>query len=236
MKKITYSIFVFTFLCIYVINAQTPKQTTATNLTNNKIPVRMTLTNMAKTKPLPNETILFVNQKTKKETATKTNKEGKTEVALEKGFIYDVKFRATGGDTYDYGPLEIENNATGFTLTLQYEPPRNFELKNVEFDSGKATLKPVSFAALGELIELMKLKPTTEIEIRGHTDNVGTPAANLKLSEARAKAVVDYVILKGIDKKRLTFKGFGDTQPKNSNDTPQNRQKNRRTEASVTKD
>lgn len=240
MKKI-FCIALLFFSCIWIINAQKTNPNTnnsTTNTQNNKALIKLTLMNMAKTKVLPNETILFVNDKTKKENATKTNKDGKAEISLDKGFTYNVKFKAVGGDTYDYGPLELENNPTltGFTLALQYDPPRSFTLKNVEFDSGKSTLKPISFSALNELVELMKAKPTIEIEIRGHTDNVGNAESNLKLSDARAKAVMNYVISKGIQKTRLTSVGLGDTQPKEDNNTPEGRQKNRRTEANITKE
>ncbi len=238
MKKNIVSILIGLILFAHIsqkIQAQKPPKT---DVVNNKALIKLSLMDMKKTKVLPNETILFVNQSTKKINSVKTSKEGKAEISLDKGFTYNVQFKATGGDILDYGPLELENspNLTGFTLDLQYDPPRNFTLENVEFDSGKVTLKPISFTNLNELLDLMKLKPTTEIEIRGHTDNVGNADANLKLSEARAKAVVDYLILKGIAKNRLSFKGFGDTKPRETNDTPQGRQKNRRTEANIIKD
>jgi outer membrane protein OmpA-like peptidoglycan-associated protein len=67
------------------------------------------------------------------------------------------------------------------------------------------------------------------IEIHGHTDNIGDEASNQQLSEARAKAVYDYLIQKGIIASRLAYKGFGKTQPIASNDTPEGRQTNRRT-------
>jgi outer membrane protein OmpA-like peptidoglycan-associated protein len=75
--------------------------------------------------------------------------------------------------------------------------------------------------------------PTLRIEISGHTDNVGSKSYNKKLSEKRAKAVVDYLVDKGIDKSRLAFAGYGFAQPIASNDTPLGRQKNRRTEFKV---
>ncbi|TAE74260.1 MAG: OmpA family protein [Bacteroidetes bacterium] len=232
-KTILFTFIYFTFQLI--IFAQSPTKSTTDN---NKALIKLSLMNMKKTKVLPNETILFANQTNKKIFSIKTSKEGKAEIYLDKGFTYNVQFKAIGGDIYDYGPLELENSPTltGFTLDLQYDPPRSFTLKNVEFDSGKSTLKPISFPNLNELVDLMKLKPTTEIEIRGHTDNVGNAEANLKLSEARAKAVVDYIVTKGIEKKRLSFKGFGDKEPKETNDTPEGRQKNRRTEANIIKD
>jgi len=68
------------------------------------------------------------------------------------------------------------------------------------------------------------------IQINGHTDNVGTDASNQQLSEARAKAVYDYLCTKGLAANRLKYKGYGEAQPLNSNDTTEGRTSNRRTE------
>lgn len=67
-----------------------------------------------------------------------------------------------------------------------------------------------------------------EIEINGHTDNIGKEADNQKLSEKRAEAIVDYLVSKGIEKRRLSAAGFGSTQPIASNETEEGRKKNRR--------
>ncbi len=106
-------------------------------------------------------------------------------------------------------------------------------LKNIFFDSGKSTLKPESEKELENLLKLLNEIPTLKIEISGHTDNVGSAAFNKNLSEKRAKAVVDYLVGKGINADRLTFMGYGFDQPKASNDTPEGRQENRRTEFKV---
>jgi flagellar motor protein MotB len=102
-------------------------------------------------------------------------------------------------------------------------------LRNVFFDFNKYDLKPESRVELDKLVQLMSENPGLKIRLEGHTDNVGNAAQNLKLSENRAKAVVDYLISKGIGKERLTSKGFGATQPVAGNDTEEGRAKNRRT-------
>jgi outer membrane protein OmpA-like peptidoglycan-associated protein len=99
----------------------------------------------------------------------------------------------------------------------------------------KYDLKPSSQIGLEEVIRLLKENPTLTIQINGHTDNVGSAADNLVLSENRAKAVVNYLKSHGIDGKRLLYKGFGDTQPVSTNDTEEGRAKNRRTELKVLK-
>jgi outer membrane protein OmpA-like peptidoglycan-associated protein len=109
------------------------------------------------------------------------------------------------------------------------------ELRNVFFDTGKDVLRQDSYAQLTELITYLTQKPKSEIEIRGHTDNVGNDADNQGLSERRAKAVYDYLIGKGINPIRLKYMGLGETTPVDSNETLEGRQKNRRVEFQVTK-
>ena len=90
-----------------------------------------------------------------------------------------------------------------------------------------------SRAELDKLVDFLKFNNTIVIEISGHTDNVGDKKANILLSQNRAKAVNDYLISHGIVQQRLKFKGYGDTKPIASNDTPEGRQQNRRTEFKV---
>lgn len=106
-------------------------------------------------------------------------------------------------------------------------------LKNIFFDFNKYDLKPASQIELEEVIRLLKENPQVSIQINGYTDNVGKEADNLLLSENRAKSVVNYLKSKGIDAKRLFFKGYGDEQPVSSNDTEEGRAKNRRTELKI---
>ena len=103
-------------------------------------------------------------------------------------------------------------------------------LKNVFFESGSADLKSTSIAELTRLKELLEEHPTLNIQINGHTDNVGSDADNLKLSNDRAKAVQDYLIQNGIAANRLRYKGYGEDQPIDTNDTEDGRRNNRRTE------
>jgi outer membrane protein OmpA-like peptidoglycan-associated protein len=113
------------------------------------------------------------------------------------------------------------------------EPNAMIVLKNIFFDLNKFDLKPQSQVELDQVIRLMKENITVKIEISGHTDNIGKPTDNIKLSEARAKAVVYYLISKGINTTRLSFKGLGETKPIAENSTEEGRAKNRRTELKV---
>jgi len=82
-------------------------------------------------------------------------------------------------------------------------------------------------------VELLKNNPGIRLEISGHTDNVGSYRANLKLSEARAKSVVDYLVGQGIDKKRLEYKGYSFNEPIADNNTEEGRSQNRRVEFKI---
>ncbi|MGN6351853.1 MAG: OmpA family protein, partial [Parafilimonas sp.] len=107
-------------------------------------------------------------------------------------------------------------------------------LKNIQFNSKSYTLEPVSMIELNKLVQLMNDNPSIKIQINGYTDDVGSDADNLLLSQNRSKAVVDYLISKSIDAKRLTSKGFGETKPVADNSTEEGRALNRRTEFIVT--
>jgi outer membrane protein OmpA-like peptidoglycan-associated protein len=112
-------------------------------------------------------------------------------------------------------------------------------LKNIFFEFDKADLLPESKMELDRLVELLNRYPAMKIEIGGHTDSKGNDEYNLKLSQARAQAVVDYLINKGISKDRLQAKGYGETKPIAPNQNPdgsdneEGRQLNRRTEFKI---
>jgi outer membrane protein OmpA-like peptidoglycan-associated protein/tetratricopeptide (TPR) repeat protein len=106
-------------------------------------------------------------------------------------------------------------------------------LKNIFFDSKKADLQITSFAELDKVVALMLENSNLVIQISGFTDNVGKPADNLLLSNNRSKAVVNYLLKKGVAIKRLVGKGFGETKPIATNNTEQGKAQNRRTEMSV---
>ncbi|HUZ60601.1 MAG TPA: OmpA family protein [Hanamia sp.] len=123
-----------------------------------------------------------------------------------------------------------------FTADIPMEPIEanaKVILKNVFFDTKKTNLKPESISELDNVVRLMNENPNMKVRISGFTDNVGTPADNLKLSTGRALSVVNYLLYKGVRKDRLSYKGFGETNPIATNDTKQGRALNRRTELSV---
>jgi OmpA family/WD40-like Beta Propeller Repeat len=103
-------------------------------------------------------------------------------------------------------------------------------LKNIQFETNAALLQPVSFIELNKLLQLLNDNLSVKVQINGHTDNTGTDARNNQLSTERSKAVADYLVSKGIDANRLTWKGFGAARPVADNATDEGRALNRRTE------
>lgn len=106
-------------------------------------------------------------------------------------------------------------------------------LNNVFFETGRWEILKESEYELNKVAELLEKNPALKIELGGHTDNVGRPEDNQRLSEQRAKAVYDYIVGKGIAANRLAYKGYGETQPVATNDTEEGRGENRRTEIKV---
>jgi peptidoglycan-associated lipoprotein len=107
-------------------------------------------------------------------------------------------------------------------------------LENIFFDLDKSSLRPESKIELDKFAEFLTQYPELKIEIGGHTDNRGDKVYNQKLSEARAKAVVDYLVGKGVDGKRLSWKGYGDTMPTVKDaQTEEQHQLNRRIEYTI---
>ena len=113
------------------------------------------------------------------------------------------------------------------------EEGKKIVLNNIFFQTGKSELTESSALEIGKLYDLLVQNPSINVEISGHTDNVGGDAENMKLSFDRAKVVVEALVTKGIPATRLIAKGYGKTQPIAPNDTAENKQLNRRTEFKI---
>ncbi|MBI5915533.1 MAG: OmpA family protein [Bacteroidetes bacterium] len=106
-------------------------------------------------------------------------------------------------------------------------------LDHVYFETGSAKLSDLSKYELDNLVAVLNKYPKMTVEVAGHTDNVGDAAANLSLSQTRAKSVYDYLTGKGIAGTRLTARGYGQSKPVDTNDTEEGKAKNRRTEFQI---
>ncbi|MBC7451117.1 MAG: PD40 domain-containing protein, partial [Cytophagales bacterium] len=165
------------------------------------------------------------------------SKTGKYTVVLPAGKNYGISVEAPGylfqSKNIDIPSLETYLEIVDTICLSQMKVGTSIVLRNVFFDVNKSILRPESVQELDRLTDILKKNPSLKIEISGHTDSDGNDDANLKLSNDRAKAVVDYLIAKGIPANRLTWKGYGETAPMAQNDTPENKQQNRRTEFKV---
>ncbi|MCX7980247.1 MAG: OmpA family protein [Bacteroidia bacterium] len=106
-------------------------------------------------------------------------------------------------------------------------------LRNIFFDFDKATLRPESKAELERVYQLLVENPRLKIRIAGHTDSMGSDEYNQKLSENRARAVYEYLIQRGISADRLSYIGYGESKPVDTNETDEGRQNNRRVELEI---
>lgn len=110
---------------------------------------------------------------------------------------------------------------------------KTFILKNIFFDFDKSDLQPASYVELNLLVDYLKQNHDIAIEIGGHTDDQGSDDYNNRLSLARAKAVYDYLLSKGIEASQVSYKGYGKSQPIADNSTEEGRAANRRTEFKI---
>jgi len=184
--------------------------------------------------PQANSRVSFTDKISKRTFTHTTDATGAFSVLLPTGRTYTVKYKAFVDVETDLElNLPKEKNPYMINYTITVAPPRYFTLDNVNFDSGKSSLRVESFKSLNELVDYLKLKPKMVIEIAGHTDNIGNSEVNLKLSQERANTVKSYLLKKGIPASRVKAQGYGDNEPISSNDTPEGRQQNRRTEVRI---
>ena len=182
----------------------------------------------------PGDKIFFVSKKTEKVYSEVSDKNGKFKIKLPNGSEYQIKIKSFDQDmNYTAVDVAAADYDMEFDVNISYELPKTYTLKDVHFDTNKATLKTSSYKSLNELAEFMLIKKTLKIELAGHTDSDGDPEMNLKLSQRRAETVRSYLIKKGVPENRLTAKGYGEAQPIADNSTSAGKQLNRRTEVRI---
>lgn len=167
-----------------------------------------------------------------------TDEQGNYLITLPVGKDYAFNVNRKGYLFYSENyPLSKESSDSVYQKNIPLQPIEvnaSVVLNNIFFDVNKYTLDTASQVELDRVVQLLSENPAVKIEISGHTDNTGKPVDNLTLSNNRAKAVINYLVLKGIAAQRLVAKGFGETRPIADNKTEEGRAKNRRTEMRVT--
>ncbi len=151
---------------------------------------------------------------------------------------YQITAEAKGYNprTVIVDPKDIDANKKVQRDIILTPSGETMRLNNLIFPQGKAVIDPKSFNELDEVAQMMKENPKMIIQLEGHTDNVGSPKANMKLSEERVEAVKKYLVSKGIAKDRIKTKALGGSQPLANEMTQQARALNRRVEMRILKD
>jgi OmpA-OmpF porin, OOP family len=189
-----------------------------------------------KTKQPVSTKIIYEDLKTGKEmgTAQSNYQTGEYRIVLPTGAHYGFLAQAPGyisiSSNQDLTRLEEYQEMERDLYLEPEEVGASIALNNVFFDTNKSTLKPESHSELNRLIKYLRENPSFEIEVAGHTDNVGQSTVNQQLSYNRAAVVAKYLTGKGLAKNRLQVQGYGKTKPVASNDTEKGRSQNRRVE------
>lgn len=170
-------------------------------------------------------------------TAISNEETGEYQIVLPYGQNYRFNAIASGyyavSENMDLSNLKEYKEIKRDLYLVPIEVGQVVRLNNIFFEFGKAELKQESFTELDRVVTLLNDNPSMSIEIAGHTDNVGSDADNLKLSQDRANAVVAYIVSKGIPASRIVAKGYGESVAIADNNTEEGRAVNRRVEFKI---
>lgn len=193
--------------------------------------------------PIRKSQVVVTDNKTGKVTGTyNPNDKGEYYFNIQRGNDYNVSYEAAGY-LFQSENINVAKDKTYSELTKniilgKITKGAKVVLNNIFFDSGKSTLRKESNVELDKLFKLLNDQANLKIEVGGHTDDKGDDNVNLKLSQARADAVVNYLIIKGADRSRIIAQGYGEAQPLAPNSVggkpnPKNMQINRRVEFKI---
>lgn len=152
----------------------------------------------------------------------------------QRGGLVQVTSSEVAGDTSDYTLTVVRSTEMAQEMSSgwaeEIDRSGRVAVYGIEFDPGKATIRGEAEPVLQEIVTLLESQPSLRLRVEGHTDNTGSAEANQKLSEQRAKAVVDWLTKNGITSGRLVSSGEGSSYPVADNRTEEGRAKNRRVE------
>jgi outer membrane protein OmpA-like peptidoglycan-associated protein len=166
---------------------------------------------------------------------------GNEYVALRAGDRYEIESTSSNGYAFNSTTIDLTskdattqaaNVNVGMKLT-KLEKDAKLELKNINFESNSVQLSEGSYQELLRVVKLMEENPTLKVEIAAHTDDIGASEYNRILSDRRAQSVVEYLIDNRITSSKFQAKGYGESEPLATNDSDENRAKNRRVELKV---
>lgn len=213
-----------------------------TSLMLGTISVKGMLTDKDKL-PIKKSQIIVTDNKTSTVVGTFTpNEKGEYYFNVQRGNDYNVSYEAPGylfhSENINVPKERLYSEITKDITLMRIAKGAKIVLNNIFFDSGKSTLRKESNIELDKLYKILMEQEKIKIEIGGHTDNAGNYYTNINLSAARAEAVVNYLILKGVDRMKIVSQGYGDAQPiapntVNGKPNPKGMQLNRRVEFKV---
>ncbi len=226
---------------IYVVKwpePEPPKKDEPKKVVNPITMLKGTITDALTEKPLGAKILIVDNEKNQVISEMHSNEAtGNYLVILPSGKNYGIAVQHPDymfhSENFDIPSSEDYQEVTKDVELKKVAIGTKIILRNIFFDFDRATLRPESTAELERLTKLLNDLPNLKIEISGHTDSKGSDEYNKKLSERRAKTVVDHLIGKGIATGRLQFAGYGEERPIDTNDTDEGRQQNRRTEFEI---
>jgi len=181
--------------------------------------------------PIEGQYLRIIDLETNNEFEVVTDKKGAIDFLIPAKKVYKIIIETFYGKVHEIEmALPDSTNLTlNYTLTLE----TSNEL-DISFSSNSYELDSKSYPYIDQLLNWLNDNKKLRIEIRGHTDNIGSPSSNLLLSKDRAESVRKYLIGKGVNPSRIISKGLGETMPIEENSTDKGRAKNRRTEVIVT--
>lgn len=195
------------------------------------------VTDKVSKKGLPSSVELFDNENNKALMKVQTDEKGEYFITLPTGRDYTFTVNRKGYLFYsELYALSSKEADSVYQKNIPLQPVTlnaNFVFNNILFKNNSYELPSSGLIELDKLLQVLNENPTIRVEISGHTDNLGKPEDNQILSTNRAKAIVTYLTSKGVDIKRLVYKGYADTKPIAENNTDAGRAKNRRTEFTI---
>ena len=207
-----------------------------------ELPINVLLVDAKTNEPIAGATVDLYDDRDNKLKSQQSGVDGKTKLLVAHSQNHVVQAVKEGYESASESVAGFKKGEKNITFALRpiddiVEGDR-VKLHTIFFDFDKHNIKPQAAFELDKLVELMKKNPTMVIKIEGHTDNRGSEAYNMNLSDRRAKSTVQYVLSKGIERDRISGEGFGESRPAvdcGGNCTKEQHQQNRRSDFIVVK-